>query len=131
MASDPILASESQELSAKLTLLAPVQSYERIASIDVLRGVALLGILSINIWGFALPSIVFSDPTAAGGWPGWSEGVWIFFHLLCEEKMMSLFSMLFGAGLIVMVSRSDARGMSLTGIYYRRIAWLLVFGLLH
>jgi uncharacterized protein len=45
--------------------------------------------------------------------------------------MMSLFSMLFGAGLIVMVSRADAHGRSLTGIYYRRIAWLLVFGLLH
>jgi uncharacterized protein len=57
--------------------------------------------------------------------------VWIFFHLLCEEKMMSLFSMLFGAGLIVMVSRAEARGRSLTGIYYRRIAWLLLFGLLH
>jgi len=111
--------------------LTPIRPGERIASIDVLRGVALLGILTINIWGFALPDLALSEPSAAGGWDGWNSGVWIVCHLLCEEKMMSLFSMLFGAGLIVMVQRSDDRGTSLLGIYYRRIAWLLLFGLLH
>src|SRR5262249_54439575 len=85
MASESIFAAESQVSAEEPTLLTPVRPDERIASIDVLRGVALLGILTINIWGFALPSIVFTDPTAVGGWPGWSKGVWIFFHLLCEE----------------------------------------------
>jgi uncharacterized protein len=131
MTADGVLTPESQLVPASPSVLTPVSPTERIASIDVLRGVALLGILSINIWGFALPGIVFNDPTAVGGWPGVNKGVWIFFHLLCEQKMMSLFSMLFGAGLVVMVHRSDARGKSLTGIYYRRIGWLLVFGLLH
>jgi uncharacterized protein len=131
MASESTLNSESEVLRAGPSGLSPVSSNERIASIDVLRGVALLGILSINIWAFALPYIVFNDPRAAGGWSPINKGVWIFFHLLCEQKMMSLFSMLFGAGLIVMVQRSDARGTSLLGIYYRRICWLLVFGLLH
>ncbi len=131
MPSESSLASESQLLRAEPSLLTPVSPHERIASIDVLRGVALLGILSINIWSFALPGLAFNDPPAVGGWSPINKGVWIFFHLLCEQKMMSLFSMLFGAGLIVMVQRSDARGTSLTGIYYRRICWLLVFGLLH
>jgi uncharacterized protein len=124
----PPADADTVEASVRLT---PVRPDERIASIDVLRGVALLGILSINIWGFALPYTVFLDPTVAGGWDGWNRGVWIVFHLLAEQKMMSLFSMLFGAGLIVMVRRSDERGTSLVAIYYRRIAWLLVFGLLH
>jgi uncharacterized protein len=131
MSSESILTSESQLLRAERSRLTPVSAHERIASIDVLRGVALLGILSINIWGFALPDLAFSDPSAVGGSSPINKGVWAFFHLLCEQKMMSLFSMLFGAGLVVMVQRSDARGTSLTGIYYRRICWLLVFGLLH
>jgi uncharacterized protein len=98
---------------------------------DVLRGVALFGILTINIWGFALPKVVFSYPPDAGGWDGVNRAVWMVFHLLCEQKMMSLFSMLFGAGLIVLMKRSEARGTSLTGIYYRRIAWLFAIGLAH
>jgi uncharacterized protein len=131
MNSEDIVISESKPLAVPLPALTPVSPNERIASIDVLRGVALLGILSINIWGFALPEIASSDPRTIGGWTGTNKGVWLFFHLLCEQKMMSLFSMLFGAGLVVMVQRSDARRTSLTGIYYRRITWLLIFGLLH
>jgi uncharacterized protein len=128
---DPVAALPDPNITQEPNLLTPVRPGERIASIDVLRGVALLGILSINIWGFALPYVVFNDPSAAGGWDAVNRGVWMVFHLLAEQKMMSLFSMLFGAGLIVMVRRSDARNTSLLGIYYRRIAWLLVFGLLH
>lgn len=131
MTSASTYTSESPILTPESSVLTPVTSQERIASIDVLRGVALLGILTINIWGFSLPEIVFSDPRAVGGWSALNKEVWVFFHLLCEQKMMSLFSMLFGAGLIVMVQRSDTRRTSLTGIYYRRISWLLLFGLLH
>jgi uncharacterized protein len=128
---EPAAVPPSQAVVAEPTVLTPINAGERIASIDVLRGVALLGILTINIWGFALPSIVFTNPAAVGGWSAPNQAVWMICHLLGEQKMMSLFSMLFGAGLIVMVQRSDARGTSLAGIYYRRIAWLLVIGLLH
>lgn len=131
MMPESLAAPESQVVTVEPAPLAPVAAEERIASIDVLRGVALLGILTINIWVFALPGISLSDPSAAGGWSGPSKGAWIVCHLLSEQKMMSLFSMLFGAGLIVMGKRSDARGRPLAGIYYRRIAWLLLFGLLH
>lgn len=131
MTPESIVAPENPVVAALPVPLSPVAAEERIASIDVLRGVALLGILTINIWVFALPGIALADPSAAGGWSGANKGAWIVCHLLCEQKMMSLFSMLFGAGLIVMGQRSDARRRRLVGIYYRRIAWLLLFGLLH
>src|SRR5215471_8492328 len=108
MTLESIAAPPDREIAPAPTVLTPIGAGERIASIDVLRGVALLGILTINISGFALPSVVFSDPRAAGGWDAPNRAVWIVWHLLCEQKMMSLFSMLFGAGLIVMVKRSDA-----------------------
>lgn len=131
MISEPVTVPSDPENATKPAQLTPISSEERFASIDVLRGLALLGILSINIWGFALPSAVFSDPSAAGGWDAPNRAVWMICHLLGEQKMMSLFSMLFGAGLIVMAQRSEARGTALGGTYYRRIAWLLLFGLLH
>jgi uncharacterized protein len=111
--------------------LPPVSAGERVAAIDVLRGFALLGILAVNIWSFALPSAVFYDPSAAGGFTGWNFAAWLVSHVLFEQKMMSIFSMLFGAGLVILTARADARGLPLTRIYYRRILWLLVFGLVH
>jgi uncharacterized protein len=114
--------------------LTPVKPGERFLTIDVLRGFALLGILVINIWLFGLPDtgVRLSNPLVVGGeFTGANFAVWLVSHLLFEMKMMSLFSLLFGAGLVVMTERADARGSPLTGVYYRRIAWLLVFGLLH
>ena len=55
----------------------------------------------------------------------------MFNHLFFEMKMMTLFSMLFGAGLVLMDERADHRGASLRGVYYRRCLWLLVIGLIH
>ena len=55
----------------------------------------------------------------------------MFNHLFFEMKMMTLFSMLFGAGLVLMGERADQRGASLRGVYYRRCLWLLVIGLIH
>jgi uncharacterized protein len=111
--------------------LAPVAAAERVAAVDVLRGVALLGILTINIGSFALPDVAFRDPRAAGGFAGANFAAWLGCHLLFVQKMMSLFSMLFGAGLVLQTERSDARGASLTGTYYRRVLWLFVIGMLH
>jgi uncharacterized protein len=111
--------------------LAPIAAGERIAAIDVLRGAAVLGILMVNIWSFALPSGVLTDPSLAGGFGGENFLAWAVSHLFFEQKMMSIFSMLFGAGLIVMSERAAARGRSLAGVYYRRIFWLLVLGLVH
>lgn len=109
----------------------PVAANERVAAVDVLRGFALLGILAMNIVGFAWPDEAYGNPTRGGGFGGLDRVIWIFNHLFFEMKMMTLFSMLFGAGLVLMGERSDQKGASLRGVYYRRCLWLLVIGLIH
>ena len=109
----------------------PVAVEQRIPSVDVLRGVALLGILVINIEFFALPSTVFLYPQLAGGFTGLNLWTFHFSSALFLMKMMAIFSMLFGAGLVLMYDRAEAAGRKLGGLYYRRILWLLVIALIH
>jgi uncharacterized protein len=109
----------------------PVEASERVYAVDVMRGVALLGILAMNIVSFSWGDSVYMNPTLGGGFEGVNRGLWIFSHIVFDMKMMTTFSMLFGAGLVLMGDRADARGAKLVGTYYRRVLWLLVFGLLH
>ncbi len=109
---------------------APVTPAERINSIDVVRGFALLGILAMNIGIFALPMTYF-NPTRAGGFTGLNFAVWAVDYLVFAGKMMSIFSMLFGAGLVLLTDRALARGGKPARVFYRRAGVLLVFGLLH
>ncbi len=109
----------------------PVQPTERIAAVDVLRGVALLGILVMNIVAFSWPEAVYEDPLQGGGFSGPDRAVWVVSRIVFDEKMMTIFSMLFGAGLVLMSERSAARGSSFAWTYYKRVLWLLVFGLVH
>jgi uncharacterized protein len=111
---------------------APVTNRERIVSIDTLRGVALLGILLINIVAFGLPESAFSFPINAGGHTGLNLAFWYANQIFFEDKMRALFSMLFGAGVLLLTQRAEERGgIRARGIYYRRTLWLVVFGLLH
>ena len=109
----------------------PVDISKRIASVDVMRGVALLGILVINIIVFALPGMTLKNPLVAGGFHGADFVTWLVSYLLFYHKFMPVFSMLFGAGLVLMSDRAEASGRPLWRVYYRRILWLLVFGLAH
>jgi uncharacterized protein len=117
--------------TAHVMALTPVVAPERIASIDVIRGFALLGILAMNIVSFGLPTAAYEKPSIAGGFTGANFAVWLFCHLFFEDKMMSLFSMLFGAGLVLMSARAEDSGKSPVKIYYRRVLWLLLLGLFH
>jgi uncharacterized protein len=116
-----------------MTVLAPVSVKDRIPSIDVLRGVALLGILVMNIVAFGLPQAAYADPTVAGGAEGANLGMWFASQVLVEGKMRTIFSMLFGAGVVLLTSRAEERGggAGAADIYYRRTLWLIAFGLLH
>ncbi|MCA2979995.1 MAG: DUF418 domain-containing protein, partial [Myxococcaceae bacterium] len=94
----------------------------RVASIDVLRGVALLGILVMNIQSFAMPHAAYLNPRAWGSLEG-AEGVaWALGRLLFDFKFITLFSTLFGASLVLAGEASSPR---------RRLSWLVAFGLLH
>ena len=109
----------------------PVTERERIESLDVLRGFAVLGILTMNIGSFSMPGAAYADPTAWGDLTGLNLGWWVATHLFADLKFMAMFSMLFGAGIILMSERRAARGDTTAGLHLRRMGWLLFFGLLH
>ena len=111
--------------------LGPIGGSQRILSLDVLRGVAVLGILVMNIQCFAMIMAAYINPTTYGSLEGVNGWVWYLGHLFADMKFMTIFSMLFGAGVIVMTSRREAAGQGSAGVHYRRMAWLLVFGLVH
>jgi uncharacterized protein len=103
----------------------------RIESIDVLRGFALLGILIVNIQSFSMIEAAYFNPTAYGDLTGANYAVWLATHLLADQKMMTIFSMLFGAGIVLMASGREATGRSPAAAHYRRMLVLLGFGMLH
>jgi uncharacterized protein len=111
----------------------PALGAERVSAMDTLRGVAVLGILLMNILGFAYPFAASFDPTVAGGVTGANLWIWAVNTTLFEGKMRAIFSMLFGAGMLVLTSRLEQRGLAAQAadIYYRRLLWLLAFGLIH
>ncbi len=108
----------------------PVAETARIDAIDVLRGFALLGILVMNIQSFAMPQAAYFNPTAWGDLEGANLWVWLAGRMLADQKFMTIFSMLFGAGIVLMAGRAEARGGA-GRTHYRRMGWLLVIGLLH
>jgi uncharacterized protein len=113
------------------TTAQPVSDRERIVSIDVLRGFALLGILVMNIQAFSMVTAAYSNPTAYGDLQGLNFAVWLACYLFADLKFMSIFSMLFGAGIFLMSSHVEASGRSSAALHYRRMGWLILFGLLH
>ena len=102
---------------------------DRITSLDVLRGLALLGILLMNIQSFSQPG--YDSPLAFGDFNGANFAVWMFSHTFASLKFLSIFSMLFGAGVYLFCSRVEARGQASVWLHYRRMSVLIMFGLLH
>ena len=115
----------------KRVLNSPVETADRIESLDVLRGFAVLGILVMNIQSFAMPGAAYLNPTAYGDLNGINFFTWLISYLLVDQKFMSIFSMLFGAGICLFADRAEARSGRSAGLHYRRTFYLLVFGLVH
>jgi uncharacterized protein len=111
--------------------LSPIPNPDRILSIDLLRGIAVLGILVMNIQHFSMPPAAYINPTAYGDLSGLNKWVWILSHILASEKFMSIFSMLFGAGVLLFTERAEIKGFNSAMLHYRRMSWLLLFGLIH
>jgi uncharacterized protein len=108
----------------------PTPESARIISIDALRGFAVLGILIMNIQSFSMPIAAYGNPTAYGDLSGANLWVWIVSHVIAAQKMITIFSMLFGAGIVLMTERAEGTGQPAL-LHFRRMAWLIVFGLLH
>jgi len=118
-------------MNATKELISPTSLSERIGSLDVLRGFAVLGILIMNIQSFSMIGAAYINPAAYGDLTGINKWVWILSHILASEKFMSIFSMLFGAGIILFTERAIAKERKPSALHYRRMFWLLVFGMLH
>ena len=115
-----------------MTILGPTAREERIHSLDTLRGFALLGILPANVLIFGMHLAAANNPTVAGGSSGVNLASWWLFRILIDGKMRALFSMVFGASMILLTSRAEERSPATAAdIYYRRNLWLLVFGAAH
>jgi uncharacterized protein len=124
MSTDPVVPAVAPRAAA-----LPVAESERIEIVDVVRGVALLGILLMNIPYFAMPERFSeswrADPTNANFWVNAVNTI------LFEGKMRALFSAVFGAGIVLFTVGKERSGRSATGLFYRRMIWLTIFGLVH
>ena len=119
------------EIPAFHSSLGPVRPRDRIAALDILRGSALLGILVMNIQIFAMIMASYRNPTTFGNLTGANYWVWYLSHLLADQKFMTIFSMLFGAGILLMAGKADAAGGKSAATHFRRMGALLIFGLMH
>ncbi len=110
---------------------APLEHHERITLLDSLRGIAVLGILMMNITGFGFPPQASSNPLIFNEIGTWNYKVWYFIDWFLEGSQRALFSMLFGCGLMLFIARLEKRaeGVQMVDLYLRRHLWLLVFGL--
>jgi uncharacterized protein len=120
---------DPETVEAPLPLAATPQ--ERLVGLDFTRGVAVLGILVANI-------LSFGQPELAALWPGGSLApsepadawLWLAQFVLVDGKMRGLFTLLFGAGMVLFVENAWAKGAT-RWLQARRLWWLLLFGLAH
>jgi uncharacterized protein len=109
---------------------APTSPSERVEVVDVIRGVALFGILAANIRGFAGPGIVYSRPAVY--WPLLHDRVaQAFIDTFIQGKFIAIFAMLFGAGFAAQVERAGGRNGRFAAFFARRMFVLLLIGLAH
>jgi uncharacterized protein len=114
------------------TAPSPTPPSERIFALDTIRGFAVLGILLMNILGMGLSGPAYTTPTAlVGGNTGPNLWAWIAEMFYFEGTMRGLFTLLFGAGVVLYTSRLERAGLGLrvADLYFRRNLWLWIFGL--
>ena len=109
----------------------PISEHQRLSSIDTLRGFALLGILVMNIQSFAMISAAYTFPNLHMDITGMNLVIWTLSHVFADLKFMAIFSMLFGAGVILATQRRDQAGQRTWTYHYARMFWLLIFGMIH
>ena len=115
----------------KPVLNEPVTESQRIRSIDTLRGFALLGVLLLNIIAFSGPLATYYDPSANNGISGLNLATAMLVDIWAEGAFRAIFSMLFGAGLLIFFKKPSVDKEKLRALFYRR-TWLLIgFGLIN
>lgn len=114
-------------------LFEPISTDQRLRTLDVLRGSALLGIALMNIVFTGLPFAAYANPNVWGGNDPLNVGVLAVQWVLFDGKMRALFSMMFGAGIVLFMQRALERDNSVRAadLLSRRMLWLMLFGALH
>ncbi|GAA0717576.1 uncharacterized protein J2744_000552 [Halorubrum trapanicum] len=109
----------------------PTPPSERITSLDALRGFALLGILVINIRVFSMPEQTLLNPNVYGDFTGLNYWTWFVGHVFAQSKFITIFSALFGAGVLMFIESKAEKGQDAVRLHLRRTAVLIAVGLLH
>jgi uncharacterized protein len=104
---------------------------DRIVTIDTIRGFAVCGILVMNIVSMGEPDYAYVDPNYYGGAHGADLAAWAIAYVLADGKMRALFTMLFGASLLLITDAAEDRTPGPFRVHYSRMFWLFVFGMLH
>ena len=124
-------ASTADMAMAEATPDQPVRREDRIVSLDLIRGVAVLGILWANITAFGHPQAAYAWPEMLpGGGNAADDAMWLFQYIFIDGKLRGLFTLLFGAGVYLFMERAWARGSS-RWLQARRLFWLGAIGLTH
>jgi len=111
--------------------LKPRSVFSRIHSLDLLRGFALLGILIMNIVSFSQVGSGYVNPTVGAGIEGYNAYFHAFAYLFADMRFMSVFSILFGAGVLLFAENAERKGISVWKYHYKRMFFLLIFGFIH
>ena len=104
---------------------------QRIVTLDIVRGVAVMGILAMNIVAFAMVPQAYMNPLAYGVESAADLASWAFSFVFVDGKMRGLFSFLFGASMLLVIQLAEKSGESAKRVTYRRQLWLLLFGMIH
>ena len=106
----------------------PAAPSRRIEALDALRGVAVAGIVPMNVIAWSMPAAAYINPRAFGGEGLVESALWALSFVLVEDKFRALFAMMFGAGITILLERSE--GSPLRG-HYARMAVLALIALAH
>lgn len=114
----------------RLVAVTSVPLRDRIVSLDVIRGLAVLGLLVVHIRSFAGPRAGYFNPTLLHDYHG--PNMWVFqlAYVFVHAKMRVIFAMVFGAGVVLFARRAASEGRARV-LWYRRMSWLLALGLVH
>lgn len=118
-------------MSASAYILNPIDGSKRIQSLDILRGVAVLGMLVMTIQAFAMPASAYINPSSYERLEGNDLYVWLLSHVFGNGKFLSIFAMLFGASVVMISQKARKEHLRSSDLQYKRFIYLGIFGIVH
>ncbi|MEW4468073.1 DUF418 domain-containing protein [Parasphingorhabdus sp. JC815] len=106
-------------------------SHTRHITLDALRGFAVMGILWVNVVAFGFPEMAFLSPAIGTSGSASDVAAWIISFIFFDGKMRAIFSLLFGASMMLIIERAEITGLSPARVHNWRMFWLAIFGLCH